>query len=102
MASSVRLGVDKYINQAEKETGLPTCSLISLDIKNMFNAVSRQKLCQIIAVEFPELANFADLLYESPGQTVLKRKDGTWEWIPVNEGFSQGCPASPVFFRNGS
>ena len=63
----------------------------------MFNAVSRQKLRQIIAIEFPELANFADLLYENPDQTVIKRKDGTWEWIPVTEGFAQGCPASPVF-----
>ncbi|KAL7501724.1 hypothetical protein ACHAXN_000003, partial [Cyclotella atomus] len=24
-------------------------------------------------------------------------EDGKWVIIPVNEGFSQGCPASPVF-----
>jgi hypothetical protein len=96
VASSVRLGVEKYI-QNENDTVLPSRSLVSLDIKNMFNAVSRQKLRQIIAIEFPELSAFADLLYDSPGKTVIKRKDGTWEWIPVREGFSQGCPASPVF-----
>ena len=97
VASTMRLGIEKYINDAEKYNGLPTRSLVSLDIKNMFNAVSRQKLRQILAIEFPELAPFADCLYKEQGQTVIKRKNGTWEWIPVREGFSQGCPMSPVF-----
>jgi hypothetical protein len=63
----------------------------------MFNAVSHQKLRQIISREFPELESFADCLYEEPGQSIIQKSDGTWESIPVNEGFSQGCPASPVF-----
>ena len=36
-------------------------------------------------------------MYELPGKTVVKKGDGTWEWIPVEEGFTQGCPLSPVF-----
>ena len=30
----------------------------------MFNTISRQKLRQIIATDFPELSPFADMLYE--------------------------------------
>ena len=63
----------------------------------MFNAVSREKLRQVISEQFPELEAFADLLYEEQGHTVIKHSDGSWEWIPVQEGFSQGCPLSPVF-----
>ena len=63
----------------------------------MFHEVSREKLRQVLAAEFPELESFADCLYEDPGTTVLKRPDGTWEFIPVAEGFTQGCPASPIF-----
>ena len=30
-------------------------------------------------------------------KTVVKEGHGTWEWIPIEEGFTQGCPLSPVF-----
>ena len=63
----------------------------------MFNAVSRQKCRQIIASEFPELQDFIDMLYLEEGTTRVRKDDGTWETIPVREGFSQGCPASPFF-----
>ncbi len=97
ITNTVRLAVDKYIVQKEARGELPTRSLVSLDIVNMFNAVSRRRLRTIIAREFPELANFADLLYEQEGSTAVKLADGTWHYIPVREGFSQGCPMSPVF-----
>ena len=42
--STVRLGVEKYITKRQEDGLLPTRVLLSIDIKNMFNAVSRQKL----------------------------------------------------------
>ena len=63
----------------------------------MVNAISREKPREIISQEFPQLEDYTDLLYEVPGKTVVKKGDGTWEGIPVEEGFTQGCPLSPVF-----
>ena len=82
---------------------MPARALISLDINNMFNEVSRKKLCQVISVEFPELLDFADCLYEEPGQTVLQLKDGTWELFPCARAHSGrlvvgtvGTPTDPT------
>lgn len=97
VTNTMTLGVDKFITVPESKGLLPSRALISLDIKNMFNAVSRQKLRHLMTNEFPELAAFADCLYEDRGVTMLKRGDGTWERIEVHEGFSQGCPLSPIF-----
>ena len=94
---TIRLGVDKIITQKERKKELPTRALVSLDISNMFNAISRQKLREIIKREFPELEAFADLLYETEGATGVKMADGSWTYIPVREGFSKGCPMSPIF-----
>ena len=48
----------------------------------MFNAVSRERLREIISEKFP---------------TFVRLENGEWRIIAVTEGFSQGCPASPVF-----
>ena len=40
---TIRLGVDKFIHRKEAENKLPIRALVSLDIKNMFNEISRQK-----------------------------------------------------------
>ena len=63
----------------------------------MFNAVSRERLREIISTKFPTLEHFADLIYDGAGETWVKMENGTWKVIPVQEGFAQGCPASPVF-----
>jgi hypothetical protein len=97
ITTTLRLGIEDYMTKPEALNGLPTRSLISLDIKNMFNAISREKARQIISRDFPELDGFADCLYEDYGRQCLRRDDGTWEVIEVQEGFSQGCPASPIF-----
>ena len=94
---SIRLGVDKYISEPEQNGSTPSRSLVSLDITNMFNSVSREKCREIIATEFPELQAFADMLYQEEGRTLVRKDDGSWEVIPVREGFSQGCPVSPLF-----
>jgi len=97
ITTTMRLGVEKYIKKLEDSGRFPTRALVSLDISNMFNAISRQKLREIIHSKFPELIAFADLLYEKDGFTGVKLIDGRWKYIPVKEGFSQGCPMSPIF-----
>eukprot|EP00956_Cyclotella_meneghiniana_P012688 scaffold18030_cov64-Cyclotella_meneghiniana.AAC.2 len=94
---TMQLGVDKYISEPEAIGQLPTRSLVSLDLVNMFNAISREELRGIIADEFPSLERFTDMLYEEHGETYVRMGDGTWAVIGVEEGFSQGCPLSPVF-----
>ena len=37
------------------------------------------------------------MLYKEPGSQMVRKVDGTWVAIPVEEGFSQGCPLSPIF-----
>ena len=95
--STFRLGVEKYISGPEKEGHLPSRVLVSLDIVNMFNSISREKLLQIMARDFPELFPLAHMLYSEVGYTLLRRGDGTWETLAMEEGFSQGCPLSPIF-----
>ena len=94
---TMQLGVDKYITERESSRQLPTRALVSLDLVNMFNAVSREELREIISNDFPALEHFADMLYEEDGETYVRMGDGSWSVIDVTEGFSQGCPLSPVF-----
>ena len=97
ITSTIRLGVERYIERPEAKGSLPSRALVSLDIRNMFNAISRQKLREIMHRRFPELEAFADMIYETTGYTSVKLSDGRWREIPVLEGFAQGCPMSPVF-----
>jgi hypothetical protein len=97
IVKTLQLAVDKYIAQKEKDGELPSRALVSLDIKNMFNAVSHERLREIISAKFPTLEAFADVIYEDSGQTFVRLENGEWEIIQVTEGFTQGCPVSPVF-----
>jgi hypothetical protein len=63
----------------------------------MFNAVSRERLRELISQHFPTLEAFADIIYEEPGEAYVRLENGEWEIISVTEGFTQGCPVSPVF-----
>ena len=94
---TLQLAVDKYISEKEDNGDLPSRCLVSLDIRNMFNAVSRERLREIISDKFPTLEAFSDLIYEEAGETFVKLEDGDWTIISVEEGFTQGCPVSPVF-----
>ena len=44
ITNTIRLGVDKFINEEQQNNNLPTRALVSLDIRNMFNEISSQKL----------------------------------------------------------
>ena len=89
VTSTIRLAVEKYMTDKEARDELPRRMMVSLslDIRNMFNAVSREKLREILSKDFPELEPLADCLYEEFGHTCMKKRDGTWEYIPVRERF---------------
>ncbi len=97
VVNTFRNGTYKYITQPQLDNKRPTRALVSLDIRNMFNAVSRHKLREIIAHEFPHLQPIADSLYKTTHHAKYKNLDGKWETIEVEEGFTQGCPFSPLF-----
>jgi hypothetical protein len=63
----------------------------------MFNAVSRDRLHELISQHFPTLGAFVDVIYEEAGKTYVRLENSEWEIITVTEGFTQGCPVSPVF-----
>ncbi|EED86272.1 predicted protein, partial [Thalassiosira pseudonana CCMP1335] len=96
ITTTLRIGVEKYIGNQEAVGLMPTRALVSLDIRNMFNAISRHQLRDIVKADFPLLEAFVDSLYEQTGTTRIKMTDGTWRDIAVQEGFSQGCPLSPI------
>ncbi|KAL7504464.1 hypothetical protein ACHAXN_002357, partial [Cyclotella atomus] len=85
IVKTIQLAVDKYIIEKESNGELPTRALVSLDIKNMFNAVSRERLREIIAESFPTLEPFADLIYDGKGETFVRKEAGTWVIIDVTE-----------------
>ena len=100
ITSTVRLGIERYIRRRRPPVSCPVAPWFpsSLDIRNiMFNSVSRQKLRELVGRDFPHLKPFADCLYDNTGVSRVRRSDGSWEHIPVDEGFSQGCPSSPIF-----
>ena len=82
----IQLGVKKYISTREENSELPTQALVSLDIRNIFNAVSRQQLQMIIVKSFPELELFADCLYADFDKICVKEDAGSWFHIAVEKG----------------
>jgi hypothetical protein len=52
---TIQLAVDQYIIEPEQNGDLPSRSLMSLDIRNMFNAVSCERLREIILKSFQPL-----------------------------------------------
>ena len=91
--------VDKYMKRTKEETSTnpPTRCLISLDIQNMFNEISRQKTKEIISNNFPHLIKYTNLLINEPTQCWYLKPSGGWDFFNQEEGLPQGCPFSPVF-----
>jgi hypothetical protein len=91
--------IEHYIHRPKsniKKTP-PTRCLISLDITNMFNEVSRQKAMEIIDTHFKHLSPYTKLLLQDPTQCWYLLPDGNWSFFTQNEGLPQGCLFSPVF-----
>ncbi|MGH7974390.1 MAG: reverse transcriptase domain-containing protein [bacterium] len=84
-------------SEAELQNNPPTRALVQLDLKNMFNSVSRQKARQLIQRHFRHLLPLFDLMYKIPPKVWYQLPEGTWKYFLQIEGFPQGCPLSPFF-----
>ena len=60
---SMQLATEKYIKLPHSWGRTPTRAAVFLDLKNMFNLVSRDKLLKIIRCRYPELYPLTSLLY---------------------------------------
>ena len=91
------LQVERYIQQPQTRGELPSRVAIFIDLKNMFNLISREKLMSIIAERFPEMLQIAQLFYGDSGRVNLRWDDGSWKSLDMEEGVNQGCPLSFIF-----
>jgi hypothetical protein len=77
----------------------PTRALLTLDIANMFNAISRQA-CRHSLLKEPTLQPlnpFFDLLYHNYNECWYNTPQHDYQCFPQHEGFTQGCPLSGAF-----
>jgi hypothetical protein len=77
----------------------PTQALLTLDIANMFNAISRQACRHALLQDntLQPLLPFFDLLYHQHNRCWYQTPQGTYQQFPQEEGFTQGCPLSGAF-----
>ena len=68
----IRLYMETFITANEEIENLPSYTLVLLDIRNTFNAVSCQNIRAVIKKEFPERNAFADLQFEAESVLVLR------------------------------
>ena len=86
--------MDKYITSKQKKSESPSRCFVSLDLKNMFNELSREKIFQVVKSKYPELLPLVSMLYREPGAVFFKMDDGLWHTESMKEGVNQGCPLS--------
>ena len=93
---ALQLAVEKYITKPQQSGQAPSRCYISLNLKNMFNEISREKILQVIQAKFPEMLPLVSLLYSDPGTVFFPMADGTWHTQSMAEGVNQGCPLSSI------
>jgi hypothetical protein len=59
---SMQLSVEKFIIARQQRNNLPSCTVIFVDLTNMFNAVSCKELFDLINKDFSELSGLMHLL----------------------------------------
>ncbi|MGH7955313.1 MAG: reverse transcriptase domain-containing protein, partial [Gloeomargaritales cyanobacterium] len=91
--------LQKYVARTQEEMWInpPSRALVQLDLKNMFNSVSRKKARQMISDNFPHLIGVFDLMYKIPAEIWYQLPKGEWQHLLQLEGFPQGCPLSSFF-----
>ena len=75
---SMQLATGKYIKLPQARGRAPTRAAVFLDLKNMFNLVSHDKLLEIIKHRYPELHPLTSLLYQKAGTAHFRWDDGSW------------------------
>jgi hypothetical protein len=96
-------GLDFIVHstQAQVQTYVATHqqALLTLDIANMFNAISRQACRHTISHEqqLQPLLSYFDLLYADANTCWYRTPEYQYSHFPQPEGFTQGCPLSGAF-----
>ncbi|MGH7955270.1 MAG: hypothetical protein ACREOZ_04845, partial [Gloeomargaritales cyanobacterium] len=72
--------VEKYVSSSEGEMkdNPPSRALVQLDLKNMFNSVSRKKTRQLIRLRFPHFLGLFDLMHKIPAKIWFQLPEGEW------------------------
>jgi hypothetical protein len=76
---------------------LPDKVLLSLDLVNMFNNMSRRQCRNLLRQYFPDLLSVFDNMYKKATKVWTTLPDGSPHALLMIEGFSQGCPLSSLF-----
>ena len=75
----------------------PNWIVLKLDVKNVFNSVSRDQIMEQVYLTFPDLYNHVIRIYGKPSSLVFMQCSST-VIIPSEEGVHQGDPLVPVLF----
>jgi len=75
--------------------------LLLVDATNAFNSISRQKVFDAVAKEFPAFMKYMGTFYGQPTPVVFTRQDGTIGTCWQTEGVQQGDPLGPFAFSIG-
>jgi hypothetical protein len=95
---SAQAQLHQYIDRPLASNQAPHRALLSLDITNMFNAVSRDAARAVLAnnSQFHALLPYFDLMYGSSNRCFFTCPDGSSDYFLQHEGFPQGDPLAPV------
>ena len=94
---TTQLEVERYITAPQLQGRAPSRVLISLDLVNMFNEISRDEIFAIFSSTYPDLMPLVTMLYAEESSVFLKFADGSWHIQKMWEGVNQGCPLSAIF-----
>jgi hypothetical protein len=103
MGIAISGGLDFIVHstQAQLQTYTATHqrALVTLDIENMFNAISRQACKHTLQNEplLTPLIPYFELLYSNSNICWYQTPERQYQHFPQQEGFTQGCPLSGAF-----
>ena len=71
-----QLSVEKHITLPQKAGHAPSRCFVSLDLKNMFNEISWDKIFEVVEENFPKILPLPNFLYTNLDQGFFQ--DGKW------------------------
>lgn len=90
---TTQLRVEWWITNALWHNQTPSHTLLLLDLKNMFNKVSRKEFFEIIHKVFTTPSQLP-LCYTMAMIFPAQNGNSNWTTIPIKEGIDQECPLS--------